>query len=123
MENKFRNEMEIELAGTKILLRPTFENVAAMETNMGGLAYLTWKMASNGNSPKALPSLSECAKIIFFNQSEQKEDGTKKYSLEQIWEMIQEDGIVICKPVIQYLGRITAGNKNAQEFSDFKKKD
>lgn len=115
--------MEITLSGKKILLRPTFENVAAMESNMGGLAYITWKMAKNGDSAKALPSLTDCAKVVYFNQAKSNEDGTKEHSLEEIWQMIQEDGLGITKDVLMFLGRIAAGNKAAEGMSDFKKKD
>lgn len=129
MENKYRNEMEINLAGEKILLRPTFENIAAMESNVGSVAWLTWRysrgvkfkdgkvdkasMASEA-AIKAIPSLSETAQIIYFNQAAlNPTDATqKKYSLEEIWSLVMAEGAKVTGQIVLYLGRITAGNKS-----------
>lgn len=141
MENKFRNELEITLAGKPILLRPTFENIAATEENVGSINYLTWKFSrgirfkegkvdknslNTESAVKSIPSLSECAKIIYFNQAATKPEDPllKKYSLEEIWAMILEEGGGIPTKIIMYLGRITAGQKaeNMEELSDEQKK-
>lgn len=124
MENKFRNEMLIKVGGKELLLRPTFENVSAMESSMGGLGYLAVKMAAGGNTAKALPSLSDCAKVIYFNQAGHlKDDPTKKeYSIEEIWELIQEEGIAAVGPVVEFISKITSGNKILDKLSAEEKK-
>lgn len=139
--NKFRNEMEIELGSERILLRPTFENIAAMEANVGSVAYLGWKfsrgirLGADGKAQvtdgavKALPSLTECAQIIFFNQAATKPDDPtlKKFSLEEIWDLVLQHGSTICKTIVQYLAKITAGDKPTVEkpqesIAEFEKK-
>jgi hypothetical protein len=125
MENKFRNEMEINLAGQKILLRPTFENIAAMEANVGSLVHLVWKFSRGAVKSKSVteksvasfPSLSECAQIIYYNQAAVKpEDPTlKKYSLEEIWDMVLDEGATACKGVVEFLGKMMAGRKVSPE--------
>lgn len=139
MENKFRNELEIDLGGQKILLRPTFENIAAMEENVGSVSYLTWKYSRGirfkdgkvdknslnmETAVKGIPSLSESAKIIYFNQAAVKHDDPtlKKYSLEEIWDLVLIDGTAVAQKIIVYLGRITAGNK-AQEIEELKEEE
>ena len=126
MENKFKNEMEIELAGEKILLRPNFENLAMMETKMGGVAYLAYKYGGGydvetgkidpAKAAKALPPLTDAAQIIYFNQAE------KKYTLEEIHSMLLQTGIKACFSVVMFLARCTAGNKLAKEPSTKQKK-
>jgi hypothetical protein len=129
MENKFRNEMEIKLGDTTILLRPTFENIAAMEENVGSISWLTWKYSRgvkftngevdrvasvNETSIKAVPPMSEAAKIIYFNQAATKpEDPTlKKYSLEEIWELVNFEGVRVTTKIVEFLGRIASGGKS-----------
>lgn len=130
MENKFRNEMEIVLGEHKILLRPTFENIAAMEANVGSVAYLGWKYSrgirvdkdgkadkgslNSADAVKALPPMSEAAQIIFYNQAATKADDPtlKKYSLEEIWDMVLQRGSPVVRDVFVFLGRITAGSKS-----------
>lgn len=138
MENKFRNEMEITVGGQKILLRPTFENLAAMESVLGSLAYLGWKysrgvvLEKDGTiktnmemAIRSLPPLSDAAKIIFFNQAATKpEDPTlKKYSLEEIWALVLEEGTPVTKQVVQYLARVTAGNKTLEGMGGDEEKE
>lgn len=133
MENKYRNELEIDLAGTKILLRPTFENIAAMEENVGSVTWLTWKFsrgAGSKNGPiepniKAMPSLTESAKIIYYNQAATKPDNPfeKLYSLEQIWDLVSQEGARVSVEVIKYIGRITAGNKADEVTTATKEED
>src|SRR5690606_7558027 len=108
--NSARNELIVKLGGEEILLRPTFENISSMESNLGGVAYLGWKFSrgvvigkdgkpdlSGGNTERAvksLPSMNEVAQIIYYNQAAVKpEDPTqKKYSLEEIWEKMLKNG-------------------------------
>lgn len=125
-ENTFRNEQVIVLAGTKILLRPTFENIAAMESDMGGVAYLAFKYGQGVNldtkaidpllSAKSYPPLSETAKIIFHNQAE------KTYTLDQIFDLVMQEGIRASATIVLFLVKMTAGNKFAKEPSERQKK-
>lgn len=126
MENKFKNEMEITVGGEKILLRPTFENLAAMESNLGGLPYLAFKFGQGVDidskkidqikSAKSMPSMTETAQIIFYNQAE------KKYTLEQIFDLCIDHGISICAQIVLFLVRVSAGNKMQKEPSEKQKK-
>lgn len=131
MENPFRNEKEIKLGEVTILLRPCFENVAAMEAKLGGLTYLAWKFSrstidarSGTLDPKNIPTLTECAQIIYFNQAATKpnDPNQKQYSLEEIWALVQYEGLKIIQPVTMFLVAVTAGNKNAVEPSEAQKK-
>lgn len=130
MENKYRNELEVKIGGETILLRPTFENIAAMEENIGGLSYLAWKYSratGKDGQAKALPGLTECAKIIYFNQAATKPDDPtqKKLSLEEVWDLVSKEGVAVITPVLTFLGRITAGQKEdsePKELSESEKK-
>lgn len=124
--NKFRNEMTIKLGTQEILLRPTFQNIAAMESVVGGLTYLALKFSRGGAGNKSaldlakhLPSLSECAQIIFFNQANTKSEDTakKQFSLEEIWDMVQSQGMQsVIHDVTMYLTRITVGQTKVDEI-------
>lgn len=135
MENLKRNEMEITLGAEKILLRPTFENVAAMEGAIGGLAYLGWKFSKGFQrmqkgtavsdalanfDPKNMPSLTEMAQVIYFNQAATKADDPtlKKFSLEEIWDLVKMEGIKILPVVTIYISRITAGDKTSATLDE-----
>lgn len=123
MENKFRNELEVTLSGEKILLRPTFENIANMESNVGSIAYLAWKFSRgvtvqgdgttkpNEDMIKSFPSLSETAQIIFYNQAE------KKLSLEEIWDLILKNGNPkdLMIKVTVFIGRTLSGGNFDEE--------
>lgn len=124
--NKARNELVIKVGGKEILLRPTFENIAAMETNLGSVAYLGWKYSrgvtmQNGKAVttneaiKSIPSMTEVAQIIYYNQASTKpEDSSlKKYSLEEIWDMMLKNGAAgeIVRSIVMYLAQLTAGDK------------
>lgn len=135
--NNFKNEMEITLGSEKILLRPTFENVASMESNVGGLTYLAWKFSRSTTKDKDgkpivneamiknMPSLTEVAQIIFYNQAATKEgDPTlKKFSLEEIWDLVTLEGLKVIGPVTLFLCKITNGDKfKNDELSESEKK-
>lgn len=129
MENKFRNEMEIKLGGQLILLRPTFENIAAMESSVGSVNWLTWKFSRGHGTESAvknMPSMTDAAKIIYFNQASTKPEDSnqKKFSLEEIWDLVQAEGGSVIKHVIIFLGRLTAGNRAIEidELSEGEKK-
>lgn len=123
--------MLLKLGPQEILLRPSFENVAMTETNVGGLAYLAWKFSkgsrvgqSMNEMAKAVPTLTECATIIYYNQAATNpEDPTKKLlSLQEIWDLVQVQGM---KDVIQnitiYLAKITAGQAKVDEIEEKEK--
>lgn len=126
MENVFKNEMEIELAGEKILLRPTFQNLASMESLLGGLPYLAFKYGKGFDvatgktdqalSVKSMPPMTEVAQIVYLNQAE------KKYTLEQVHDLVLGEGIKACASIVLYLVRCTAGNKLAKEPTERQKK-
>lgn len=126
MENKFRNEMEVKVGGETILLRPTFENLAAMENAMGGVAYLAWRFGKGIDlesrtvnaeaSAKAMPTMSETAQIIYFNQAE------KKFTLEEVMQLCLDEGVRVCTVVVPFLVRVCAGNKLQAEPSERQKK-
>lgn len=137
MVNPTRNEMIIKLAGEEILLRPTFENVCAMEENLGGLAYLNWKFTkgiaglikregetaldvARRFNPKDIPPLTEVAKVIYFNQAATKEsDPTlKKLSLEEVFELVMKEGATCAVQVTTYLAKVTNGDKMATKVED-----
>jgi len=111
--NKFKNEMIIKMGEVEILLRPTFENIANMEGDIGGLAYIAHKFTKPG---KGMMGINEAAKIIFYNQAE------KNYSLDEIWELVSDEGIQIIGPVMQFLTKITMGNKMAPILTETQKK-
>lgn len=122
--------MIIKLAGEDILLRPTFENIAAMEANVGGVSYLGWKYSRgirtnvkgevdhlsmvSESAIKSLPSMSEVAQIIYYNQAASKPDDPtqRKFSLEEIWEKLLKNGAGgITRTITIYLARLTAGDR------------
>lgn len=121
MENSFRNELEISLAGVKILLRPTFENMANTESKLGGLPYLAWKFSRTG---KESATLTDCAQLIYFNQAANNpaDPNKKALSLEEIWALVSQEGVNVLKPAMTFLALMTAGNKMAVDLSDNQKK-
>jgi len=141
--NSARNEMIVKLAGEEILLRPTFENIAAMEANVGGVSYLGWKYSrgirTNASGEvdttslvsdmaiKSLPSMSEVAQIIYYNQAASKPDDPtqRKYSLEEIWDKMLKNGAGgITRTITIYLARLTAGDRLSvvDDLTDAEKK-
>lgn len=131
--NPFRNEMKITLGTQEILLRPTFENIAAMEQAVATLSYLGWRFSrgsrlsfqakqtntqvSLDEMVKSMPSLSECAQIIFYNQAtpHPEDPMRKQFSLEEIWDLVQQEGATVINPVVAYISRITAGKTRVDD--------
>lgn len=117
--------MIITIAGEKILLRPTFENMAMMEGKLGSIGSMIYKYGaaaavSNLNHAtmmKSLPPLNEAAQIIFFNQAE------KKYSIDEIYEKCLEEGIKVGAEVLLFLVRCTSGNTKLAEPTEKQKKN
>lgn len=101
MANKFRNEKIVVLGGVEILLRPTFENCANLESALGfGIPQLAYNLGV-----KKMPGLTEMAKVVYFCQAD------KKYTLEEIWQMIMQEGAGFGVNVIEFVGMVTAGDK------------
>jgi hypothetical protein len=133
--NPFRNEAVVKLGAHEILLRATFENIAAMEDAVGAVSYLGYKYseahrlsqknASLDKIVKASPPLSEIAKIIYFNQAatDPDDETKKKHSLEEIWEMVQEEGIACINPVVTYISILVAGKKSKQKLDSKEEKE
>lgn len=123
--------MEVKVGPETILLRPTFENIAAMESVVGSVSYLGWKFSrgirqnaeggvdartlNTAEAIKGMPSMTEVAQIIYFNQAATKEnDATrKKFSLEEIWDLVSQEGMRLVLPIMTYIANITAGDKMA----------
>lgn len=112
MANKYRNELEITLGGEKILLRPTFENIANLEGNLGfgvpTFAYRLHKISSKSEAP----SMTEMAKVAYHCQAD------KKFSLEQIWDLCMIDGVAFSAEILKFVSQITVGDKAAPDVSD-----
>jgi len=122
--NPFRNEYELSLGGKKILLRPTFDNIAATEAAIGSISYLGYKyslghraakearekgvMLKAEDYAKTMPALSEMALIIFHNQAE------KKFSMEEIWDLVQLEGIGFTNHLVTYISGITTGGDKTE---------
>ncbi len=142
MANPNRNELLVTVGGVDILLRPTFENISSMESVMGGVAYLNWKFSKGMAGitkedsaqdrvrkfdPKSMPSMTELAQVIFFNQVATNEDDPtkKKYSLEQIWDLVLKEGISVMPKITMFIAMMTMGDKlavKADEVSPSEKK-
>lgn len=130
MENKFRNELELKIGKAKILLRPTFSNIAALESNVGGISYLAWKFSRGlreqfqnkdkvdpdrtEGAVKSLPTITEVAQIIYYCQAAHDPDEKgKPLELEEIFKMIISQGtsIHLSAQITAFIGRMLAGDK------------
>ena len=99
--SKIKNEKTITLAGSEILLRPTFANCEALESDLGfGLPVLAHNL-----SQKILPGMIQMAKVIYHCQAQ------KVYTKDDIWEMVQSEGMLIMTDILIFVGSITAGDK------------
>jgi len=125
MENLFRNEMMMKIAGVEILLRPTFENLAAMESKMGSIAYLAFKYGAKidlkNPDPKEMikcaPPVTDTAMIIYYNQA------VHKYTLDEILDLVLTEGsLQVGMQIIPFLLRMSAGNKNIPQATEEEKK-
>ncbi len=144
MENVKRNEMEIQVGPEKILLRPTFENLATLEAKVGSLSYLGWKFSRgvrvkresttdfkmdrtlNSELAKDMPSLTEVAQIIYICQAstDPQDINKKKFSIEQIWDLVIGEGTVMVNRLLPFLAKLCAGNKlSPDELSESEKKN
>lgn len=127
MANKHRNEMEISVGSQKILLRPTFENISNLESDLGSISYLSYKFGkgfdiqtlkiNQSEAIKNAPTMTETTKIIFHCQAE------KNFTIEEVFELCQDEGIKICMKIVEFLGRIAVGNKMQKEPNARQKKN
>jgi hypothetical protein len=108
MANKYKNEMTIKIGEVEILLRPTFDNCASLETAIGkGIPQLAFDMMK-GQSP----SMTDLARIVFHSQAD------KKLTQQQVWDLMLYEGLASSTPIIKFIAQITAGDKNQAELSD-----
>ena len=131
MVNKFRNEMEVKLGEVSIVLRPTFENIAALETNVGGISYLAWKfsrgltelktkdkltadaISNSEKTVKSLPSMSEISQIIYYCQAaHDPEENKKAYTLKEVFNMVMSSGsgLLLSSMMTVFIGKMLAGD-------------
>ena len=119
--NPFKNEKVIKLGEVEILLRPSFENIAALENNVEPLMSITQRMAKGATKvPVTL-----IAQIIYYSQASRKAENLDAYfySLEEIWGMLQTCGVAsVFNPVLGFIGQVFAGDKTANEMSEAQKK-
>lgn len=126
-ENRLRNEKEIILGEVKILLRPNFQNIAALESDLGSISYLSYKFGKGYDlvtqkinmelASKHAPSMIETTKIIFHCQAD------KHFTLEEIYDLVLARGIAVCMEIIGFVAQIAAGNQNTKELTPRQKKN
>lgn len=123
--NPARNEVVVKLAGQDILLRPTFENLASIEAELGGLPYLAQKFGAGVDLAKpnalelakSLPGITEAVKIIHLAQAE------KKFSRDEIFEMTMKgNSLVASRAALHFVMICVTGNKLAEEPTPEEKK-
>jgi hypothetical protein len=116
--NKYRNEKIIKIGPNEILLRPDFENIHLIEENVGGLAWLSYKVASVKTKEDLLKNMlkmTEVAKIIFYAQVRDKEE-KRKYNLAEIFDMINAHGYFKLIPQLnEFISLIAAGSDNVEK--------
>lgn len=116
MSNKFRKELEVELGEVKILLRPTMENLAALEEHAIHLQEFSYNTfvksaegAASGDKGKIAGSLlkvDQAAKAIYYLQAEA--DPSKRHSLEKIFDLMLAQGVsAITSQMSNYLLTVT----------------
>lgn len=119
--NPFKNEKQIKLGEVEILLRPSFENVAALENNVEPVMAITQRLTKGA----AKVPITLLAQIIYYCQAARKPENLEAYyySLEEIWTMLQTTGSAeIFNPVLVFIGQVFAGDKTANELSESQKK-
>jgi len=100
--NPYKNEKLIKFGEVEILLRPTFENIAAFESSVITLDEFSIRLVKGKT-----PGLAVLVQAIYFFQAE------KKYNLEQINQMLQDSiGIQVNAQVLPFLGSVTAGHQS-----------
>lgn len=106
MANKYKNEKIIKLGDVEILLRPTFENLAAFESNVFTLDEFMVRLVKG-----KLPRLSDLVRCIYFFQAE------KKFNLEQVNELVMNTtGIQISTQVLPFISKCVGGYENSKDI-------
>ena len=104
MPNDMRNEMEIELLGETLLLRPTFEGICEME-NVAELGV----QGISANLIRENASIKILAAVIWGGLVGAE---NKKYTLKQIQNMIVEHGAYDLLPQsIMFMHKAMQGNR------------
>lgn len=107
MANKFRNEKMLHIGGVEILLRPTFENCANLESALNmSLSQLTYNLAM-----KKLPTMTDLAKVIYFCQAD------KKLKMEEVWDLVMAQGVGLTTQILEFIASITSGDQTQVEVS------
>jgi hypothetical protein len=108
--NKFRNEIQFELAGETIILRPTFNNLAKTETALGPIASIAIKMADAKKPEEAQIPISSIVQIFFHNQNDEN-----KKSLDELNDLCLDAGYLFCKQKVMEFLLVVTGGKAAQK--------
>lgn len=125
MANTYKNEKDITINGVTITLRPSFENMANMESKLGSIAYVAYKFSQFATNMKNLPGLSELTTVVYYMQAaHDKESGKTLLSIEEVYELIAAEGVFkMISPILEFLSQCTAGNKAAPSVSESVKKN
>lgn len=105
MANKYKNEALVKIGAEEILLRPTFENLSAFESNVMTLDQFSFNLVK-----AKIPSMTELVKALYFFQAE------KKFNLEEMNCLVQNHGgITLQAPLLGFLSKCVAGYDNAKD--------
>lgn len=113
--NRHRGEIGLTLSGMKLVMRPDFEAVAAIDEQLGSIVGLTRRAIGQ---PESL-SLHELAVIVTegvraHGRANKTSEAHSK--LEKIKRMIFETGIpVAVAPVCQFLGQAVTGGAEGND--------
>lgn len=127
--NKFKNEYTVPMGSegeTKVLLRPTMQALAAVETACGSLSYLAWKFAVGKTTPRQSPTFGDLIKIIFLCQVNRNKDDKDKpeFTEEELFDMGVAVGVFqVHAHVLIFISMVTAGDKYQPEASENAKKN
>ena len=104
MPNDMRNEMEIELLGETLLLRPTFEGICEMESVAElGVQGISTNLVRENASIKILAAVIWGGLVGAEN---------KKYTLKQVKDMVVEHGAYELLPqAIMFMHKAMQGNR------------
>lgn len=103
--NQYKNEKVIKLGGVEILLRPTFDNCASLEGDLGyGLPQLAFNM-----SKAKLPAMTDLTKVVFHCQA------VKKLTREEVWDLVMIEGVGLMTDILVFIANITTGAKHKVE--------
>lgn len=125
--NQVKNEYLLKIAGKEILLRPTFEALANIESAVGTLSHLSYRLAKGVTDLKHQLGFAEVCRIIFYSQSGQKvvnRAPAPEYGLEDIANLVKAEGLFsVIAQVTIYLGTVAAGDNMAPDLTENAKKN